>query len=357
MTAILDTFRDRIRAATASGTPLRLRGSGTKDFYGQDPVGEILDTRAHAGIVAYDPAELVITARCGTPLADVATALAEQRQMLPFEPPAFGPAATFGGTVAAGLSGPRRQAVGALRDFVLGAVVMDGRGDIMHFGGQVMKNVAGYDVSRLLAGSLGTLGLVLEVSMKVLPLPVAHQTLRFELDEAQALLQVNRWGGQPLPITATAWTDNVLHVRLAGAAAAVSAAIGRLGGTPIDETEAHVLWSSLREQSHPWFAPALQGQTLWRIAVPSTAPVLSLPGTQLIEWGGGQRWWLTDAPAATVRAAAQAAGGHATLFRNGNKADGVFTPLSAPIAAIHTRLKDAFDPARIFNRGRMYPEF
>lgn len=357
MTAILDTFRDRIQAATASGTPLRLRGSGSKDFYGQALVGDILDTRAHAGIVAYDPAELVITARCGTPLADVAAALAEHRQMLPFEPPTFGPEATFGGTIAAGLSGPRRQAVGALRDFVLGAVVMDGRGDVMHFGGQVMKNVAGYDVSRLLAGSLGTLGLLLEVSMKVLPLPVAHQTLRFELDEAEALLQVNRWGGQPLPITASAWADNVLHVRLAGAAAAVSAAIAKLGGTPIDEAEALVLWHGLREQSHPWFAPAMQGQVLWRVAVPSTAPALSLPGAQLIEWGGGQRWWLTDAPAAKVRAVAQAAGGHATLFRNGNKADGVFTPLSGPLAAIHTRLKDAFDPARIFNRGRMYPEF
>lgn len=357
MPDILDTFRDRIRAATADRTPLRLRGSGSKDFYGQTFDGTLFETRGYTGIVTYDPAELVITARCGTPLAEIEATLAAQRQMLAFEPPAFGNDATLGGVVASGLSGPRRQAVGALRDFVLGAVVMDGRGDIMHFGGQVMKNVAGYDVSRLMAGSLGTLGLILEVSLKVLPLPVAQQTLRFDFDESAALLQINRWGGQPLPITASAWHDNTLYVRLGGAAAAVSAARSKMEGTPVDADEAAALWTSLREQTHRWFAPALKGEPLWRVAVPPTAPALTLAGTQLIEWGGGQRWWRTDAPAATVRAAAQAVGGHATLFRNGSQTDGVFTPLSAPLAAIHTRLKRAFDPAGIFNRGRMYPEF
>jgi glycolate oxidase FAD binding subunit len=360
MTTHLDSFRDRIQAATASGTPLCLRGSGSKDFYGQTLTGDILDTRAHSGIVAYDPAELVITARCGTPLQEIANVLADQRQMLAFEPPAFGPEATFGGVVAAGLSGPRRQAVGALRDFVLGAVVMDGRGDVLHFGGQVMKNVAGYDVSRLLAGSLGTLGLLLEVSVKVLPIPVAEETLSFEMDEATALLQINRWGGQPLPITASVWHDNQLFVRLGGAAAAVSAAKARLGGAGLDQPSADALWHAVREQTHAWFAPARQGRALWRIAVPSTAPALQLEGTQLIEWGGGQRWWLTNAPSAVVRNVAQAAGGHATLFRNGDAADrtaGVFTAVSAPLAAIHTRLKQAFDPAGIFNRGRLYSEF
>lgn len=357
MTSTLDTFRDRIQEASAKGTALRLRGGGTKDFYGQQLDGDILDTRAHTGIVDYDPAELVITARCGTPLAEIEATLAERRQALAFEPPHFGPDATFGGAVASGLSGPRRQSVGALRDFVLGAVAMDSRGAVMHFGGQVMKNVAGYDVSRLLAGSLGTLGLLLEISIKVLPLPFEEQTLRFDFDDATALARLNQWGGQPLPLAASMWCGNTLYVRLAGATAAVKAAIARLGGTLVDPAEASALWIDLREQTHAWFAPAHAGQTLWRIAVPTTAPALNLPGTQLVEWGGGQRWWLTEADAATVRAAAHAAGGHATLFRNGNKGDGVFTPLSAPIAAIHTRLKDAFDPARIFNRGRMYPEF
>ncbi|MGY8525931.1 glycolate oxidase subunit GlcE [Paracidovorax citrulli] len=356
--AILDAFRDAIRRASASRTPLRLAGGRSKDFYGQTPAGELLDTRAYAGIVDYDPAELVITARCGTPLAEIEAALAERRQMLAFEPPHFG-AATLGGAVAAGLSGPRRQAVGALRDFVLGVSLMDGRGDVLHFGGQVMKNVAGYDVSRLVAGSMGTLGLILDVSLKVLPLPFDDATLRFELAQGEALQRLNEWGGQPLPIAASAWHDGVLWVRLSGAAAALRAARARLGGEAVESDHALPFWQQLREQTHPFFAPAQAGVPLWRLAVATTAAPLALPGegAQLIEWGGGQRWWLPSqpVPAAQVRAVAQAAGGHATLFRNGDKDDGVFTPLAAPLAAIQTRLKAAFDPAGIFNPGRMYP--
>ena len=362
--ATLTAFRDAIRHATDTRAPLRLRGGGSKDFYGQQLQGDVLDTRAYAGIVDYDPPELVITARCGTPLAEIEAALAERRQMLAFEPPHFstgasgGNVATLGGAVAAGLSGPRRQAVGALRDFVLGTQVMDGRGDILNFGGQVMKNVAGYDVSRLMSGSLGTLGLILEVSLKVLPMPFDDATLRFALGEAEALDRLNQWGGQPLPIAASAWHDGVLHLRLSGAAAALRAARARLGGEAVEPGEADALWRALREQGHPFFAPVQAGRALWRIAVPTTAAPLALPGGQLIEWGGGQRWWLGGADSAAdgtiVRAAAKAAGGHATLFRNGDKSVGVFTPLSAPLAAIHQRLKASFDPARIFNPQRMY---
>lgn len=240
-----------------------------------------------------------------------------------------------------------------MRDFMLGVVMMDGRGQELTFGGQVMKNVAGYDVARLLAGSLGTLGLILEASVKVMPLPFAETTLRFSYDEATALNQLNSWGGLPMPLAGSVWQDGVLHLRLSGAEAAVKSACQRLGGERLDDAAA--LWLSLREQNHAFFAPALnQSASLWRLAVPTTAPALSLPGTQLIEWGGGQRWWLTDAPAATVRAAAQAVGGHATLFRNGSKPDGVFTPLPAPMLAIHKNLKQSFDPAGIFNPGRMY---
>lgn len=364
MQAILDAYRDAIHRATEARTPLCLRGGGSKDFYGQQPSGDVLDTRGYAGIVDYDPAELVITARCGTPLSEIEATLAEHRQMLAFEPPHFSAAgtATLGGAVAAGLSGPRRQSAGALRDFVLGAQLMDGRGDIMNFGGQVMKNVAGYDVSRLLAGSLGTLGLILEVSLKVLPIPFDDATLCFALSQDDALDKLNTWGGQPLPVAASAWHDGMLHVRLSGAAAAVRAAREKLGGDAVDTAEAAVLWQALREQAHGFFAPAQAGRALWRIAVPTTAAVLPLPGAQLVEWGGGQRWWVgpdngvaTASTADTVRAAAQAAGGHATLFRHGDKAVGVFTPLASPLMAIHQRLKATFDPAGIFNPQRMYP--
>ncbi|MBB3005578.1 glycolate oxidase subunit GlcE [Cupriavidus alkaliphilus] len=365
MQATLDAFRDAVRQATETRTALRLRGGGSKDFYGQPPQGQLLDTRAYTGIVDYDPAELVITARCGTPLAEIEAALAEKRQILAFEPPHFAlpgqpSVATLGGAVAAGLSGPRRQSVGALRDFVLGAQLMDGRGEVMDFGGQVMKNVAGYDVSRLLAGSLGTLGLILQVSVKVLPAPFDEATLRFEMAQAEAVRQLNQWGGQPLPLASSVWHAGVLHVRLSGAGAAVHAACARLGGERLDAAPAAALWQSLREQTHPFFAPAHAGRALWRLAVPTVAAPLALPGAQLLEWGCGQRWWLPEegsakADAESVRAVAQAAGGHATLFRHGDKSMGVFTPLASPLAAIHRRLKETFDPAGIFNPQRMYP--
>ncbi|ANH71580.1 FAD binding domain protein [Ralstonia insidiosa] len=362
-------FRDAIAQAADSRTPLTLRGGGTKDFYGRAPApqGTTLDTREWSGIVDYDCAELVITARSGTPLAEIEAALAEHKQMLAFEPPHFaadGKQATVGGAFASGLSGPRRQSVGALRDFVLGAVAMDGRGDLLNFGGQVMKNVAGYDVSRLMAGALGTLGLVVQVSLKVLPMPFCDATLRFALPQAEAIDTLNRWGGQPLPIAASAWIDGALWVRLSGADAAVRAAITKLGGERVDDAEAASFWRDLREQSHAFFARATQGSLpLWRIALPPATPPLALghasADEQLVEWGGGQRWWIDTAstPADTIRDAANKAGGHATLFRNGDRASDVFTPVAAPLMAVHKRLKDSFDPHGIFNPGRLYADF
>ena len=360
--ATLASFRDAIRQAGDSRTPLRLRGGGSKDFYGQALAGNVLDTRAYRGIVDYDPAELVITARCGTPLAEIEDALAARRQMLAFEPPHFAArgqasAATLGGAVAAGLSGPRRQSVGALRDFVLGAKLMDGRGHVLNFGGQVMKNVAGYDVSRMLAGSLGTLGLILEVSLKVLPQPFAELTLQFEMNAVDAVRKLNEWGGQPLPITGSAWRSDLLVIRLAGASAAIKAARVKMGGELVDAIHAAKFWHAIREQTDNFFADAGPGQALWRLAVPSTAEPHRLPGKQLIEWGGAQRWWITDADAQIVRSAARQDGGHATLFRYGEPGVGVFTPLPAPVMRIHRNLKSVFDPAGIFNPGRMYPEF
>jgi len=356
MQAIAQQFQERIHAATAGCTPLRIRGGGTKDWYGQSLAGEMFDTRAYSGVVSYEPTELVITARCGTPLAEVEALLAQQRQMLAFEPPRYGAESTIGGVVASALSGPRRASAGAVRDFVLGAVMMDGHGEALRFGGQVMKNVAGYDVSRLLAGSLGTLGLILEVSLKVLPMPVSEATLRFEMEEIEALRRLNEWAGKPLPISASGWYRGVLTVRLSGAEAAVAAALGQLGGEQMDSSEAAAFWDSLRDQTHPHFS----GGSVWRLSVPSVASALVLKGEQLIGWGGAQRWLKLDADAdeaevtAGIRRTVSAAGGHATLFRGGDKSVGVFHPLPPALMQIHERLKASFDPAGIFNPGRMY---
>lgn len=350
----LQLFTEQIQAATAQNMPLCLQGGGSKQWYGQVPQGHLLDTRPYTGIVAYEPTELVITARCGTPLSEIEAALAQQNQMLAFEPPHFSGAATVGGMVAAGLSGPRRASAGAVRDFVLGAVLMDGKGEVLHFGGQVMKNVAGYDVSRLLVGSLGMLGLILEVSLKVLPKPFAETTLAFAFSEADALRHLNQWGGQSLPISASAWHVGRLLLRLSGAEAAVRAAKQKLGGEEI--TQADALWTSIREQSHAFFTPDNE-HALWRLSVPSDTPSLSLNGKTMIEWGGAQRWLLTDEAPQKIRDVVAQAGGHVTLFRGGDKSQGVFTPLSAPVAQIHRRLKDSFDPAGIFNSGRMYSDF
>ena len=355
MQAIVEQFRQQILAASAAGRPLRLRGGGTKDWYGQQLDGEVLDTRAYAGIIDYEPTELVITARCGTPLAEIEAALAARNQMLAFEPPHFGAGATVGGVVASALSGPRRASAGALRDFVLGAVLMDGHGERLAFGGQVMKNVAGYDVSRLLAGSMGTLGLILEVSLKVLPLPLREATLRLACAEIAALRLLNEWAGQPLPISASCWHDGVLSVRLSGAEAAVSAALQSLGGELLAPDDAAAFWLSLREQTHAFFAGA---GSLWRLSLPPHASAVILKGRQLVEWGGAQRWLKLDGDADAaggqrIRQAVAALGGHATLFRGGDKAVGVFHPLAPAVEKIHQRLRQAFDPAGIFNPHRM----
>ena len=370
----LQSIVERIRAATADGTPLRIRGGGTKDFYGNaahPPPGDaLIDTRPLAGIVSYEPSELVVTVRAGTPLAELEALLAEQGQCLPFEPPHFRTAendrATVGGMVAAGLSGPARANVGAVRDYVLGATLVDGRGEVLSFGGQVIKNVAGYDVSRVLAGSLGTLGLIAEVSLKVLPVPPAETTLRFECTQAEALDLLNGWGGRPLPLNASCWVleeagrdVGALYLRLRGAVAAVEAACGQLGGQV--QPDAAVEWALCREQQLPWFidGAASGGLDLWRVSVPQTAPVLALDSAPLIEWHGGQRWYFArPGEGAGIRAVAKDVGGHATLFRMaGAEAPSLpvprFTPLPPTLERIHRALQREFDPAGIFNRGRL----
>ena len=347
----LTRLRSRVRAATDERTPLRIRAGGTKDFYGNATTGELLDPRELRGIVDYAPTELVVTVRAGTPLAELEALLAEHNQLLPFEPPHFGETATVGGAIAAGIAGPRRVAAGSIRDFILGASVVDGRGDLLSFGGRVMKNVAGYDMARVLAGSLGTLGVLIDVSLKVLPRPVAECTLRFEIDEATAIRQLNEWAGQPLPISASAWLDGSLWLRLSGARAAVDAAQARLGGSAVDSAERW--WADLREQRHPYFG-SVGRSAIWRLAVPPTTPPLGL-GATLIEWHGGQRWVFGDLPADEIRARCAAVGGHITRFRGGNDRIPAFHPLDPVLARLNTRLKAEFDPAGIFNPGRLIP--
>ena len=357
----LQRLVDQVHSARAAGGHLDIRGGGTKSFYGEPAQGEPLHRSGLRGISSYEPSELVVTARAGTPLEELEAALAERGQCLPFEPPRFMAGGTVGGMVAAGLSGPSRASVGAVRDYVLGASLLNGRGEVLSFGGQVMKNVAGYDVSRLLAGSMGTLGVILEVSLKVLPIAPATVTLRFQMDQVAALDRINLWGAQPLPLNASAWWDGTLLVRLRGALAAVQAAIAQLGGEVIDPARASPFWAGLRDHTDEYFTraqAAVAGGTvsLWRVSVPPTARPLILPGEQLIEWHGAQRWLCTSASAAKVREAAQRAGGHATLFMSQHKQAGVFTPLKAPLERIHRELKNAFDPDRVYNRGRLYPE-
>jgi glycolate oxidase FAD binding subunit len=364
MDAVLARLVDQVQTARVGKGQFRIVGGGTKGFYGNELQGEPLDLRPLAGISSYEPTELVVTVRGGTPLVELEAALTERGQHLAFEPPRFtsssGPTGTIGGMIAAGLAGPARAAAGSVRDHLLGATLLNGKGEVLSFGGQVMKNVAGYDVSRVLAGSMGILGVICEVSLKVLPLPTATATLRFEMAQAQALRQLNAWGGEPLPISASAWWNDMLVVRLAGARAAVEAAVQQLGGESIAPAWAATFWLGLRDQHDEFFSSAQKaidgGAALWRLGLPQTAAPLTLPGEQLVEWGGAQRWLCTPATAAQVREAASAAGGHATLFRGRDKSAGAFHPLSAPLARFHRELKKAFDPDRVFNPGRLYAE-
>jgi glycolate oxidase FAD binding subunit len=356
--AVIASWQQRIRAAAAARRPLALRGSGSKDFYGNAPVGEVLDTRAYAGIVDYDPTELVLTARAGTSLADVERTMAEAGQMLAFEPPRFGPDATLGGTIAAGLSGPRRPYAGAVRDYVLGVRMLDGNGADLAFGGRVMKNVAGFDVARMMAGALGTLGLLLEISLKCLPLPKSVVVRVLDCDADESIRRTAAWAGKPLSLSATSHVDGRLRVRLSGATPAVAAAAAKIGGEADPDGDAH--FAAIREQTHPFFrAATARGRTLWRLSVKPTAPAKDLGGPQLVEWGGALRWLAADAgaDAQALRAWAAEHGGHATRFRAADRSGGAFQPLAPALLALHRRLKANFDPAGILNPGRLYPEF
>ena len=338
---------EQVNQALQTATPLRIQGGGSKAFLGREVAGEILDTRAHCGIVSYDPTELVITARAGTPLRELAAALDAAGQMLPCEPPDFGDA-TVGGMVAAGLSGPRRPWSGSVRDFVLGTRVITGLGKHLRFGGEVMKNVAGYDLSRLMAGSFGCLGVLTEVSLKVLPKPRLCSSIALEMDSEHALRRLAEWGQQPIPISGASHDGRVLRLRLEGGEGSVAAAHERLGGEQFDPA----YWHELNAQRLEFFT---SGQPLWRLSVPNNTGVLDVPGEQLLDWAGAQRWLKSDADGATIRAIASAAGGHAICYSHGLE-DSPFHPLPSPLLRYHRQLKAQLDPHGIFNPGRMYAE-
>ncbi len=336
-----------IETAAREGRALAPAGSGSKAFYGRRVEARALSIAGLRGIVEYQPSELVITARTGTPLGEIEAALAEQGQILPFEPPHLGPGATLGGTVACGLSGPRRPHTGAVRDFVLGVRCINGRGELLRFGGQVMKNVAGFDLPRLLTGSLGTLAVLLEVSLKVLPAPAVEWAGRLEATPEEALGIAAGWGRRPLPLTAIAWEGGVLRYRLSGNASAVAAARRSLGG----EEEDPAWFQDLREQRLPFFESP---EPLWRLSLPPTVPPPALEGRWLIDWAGAQRWLLSREEPKRVFAQAALAGGHATLFRGGDRQGRVFAPLPEHLLSLQRRLKRAFDPAGILNPGKIH---
>jgi glycolate oxidase FAD binding subunit len=358
MSDFIDDLCKQVELAARNNTQLRPVGGGTKNFYGGPLQGIEVDMRQWAGIVEYEPTELVITVKPGTPLAEVEAALAAQKQELAFEPPRLSAGGTIGGAIASGLAGPARLSRGGVKDYVLGCTLLDGKGQLLHFGGVVMKNVAGYDVSRVIPGSMGTLGIVTELSIKVMPVAPAEATLQFEMDVNKAISQSNEWLSKPLPISATFFENGKLTVRLRGASAAVQAAIKNMGGQEIEVQQAQAFWTSVRDQQHEFFS---REGDLWRLAVPPTTVDLAMHGQSVHEWGSGLRWFRADnssaANAEQIREMAKRVGGHATLYRTANEAARVhaFQQPDAVMLKLQRRLKEQFDPAGVFSINRLSP--
>ncbi len=340
---ILDAYENK--------SALKIQAGNSKQFYGNLITGELLDVSEHQGIVSYEPTELVITVRAGTRLTEIENALAESNQMLAFEPPAFSDKATIGGTIACNLSGPRRAYNGAARDFVLGCNIINGKAEKLSFGGQVMKNVAGYDASRLMCGAMGGLGVIMETSLKVLPKPQTEITLSHQCDINQANKQVHQWLKQSLPVSASCFYNGQLFIRLSGNQSSVLSAKNIIGGDSVKDAEN--FWLSVKEQTHPFFSTT---KPLWRLSLPSNHTPLDLSGDTLYEWSGALRWISSDEPAEKIRHALNAAGGHATVFKNNTSDTTVFHPLETGMLSVHKKLKQSFDPKNILNPGRMYKE-
>lgn len=345
---IADALAERVATAAHEQRPLCIRGRGSKPFYGHRVDAEPIDVAGHSGIVSYEPSELVLTARAGTALSRIDELLVSNGQMLSFEPPSFDGDASVGGAVAAGLAGPSRPWGGAPRDHLLGVRLLDGRGRILRFGGEVMKNVAGYDVSRLMAGALGTLGVLLEVSLKVLPAPIARRHLVLEMGRDAAVDWMRELARQPVPLTGACHVDGRLHLRLAGNEASVASWASRIGGDGPADTD---FWTALRDHRLPFF----DERPLWRVSLPAATPRLACEQDVLTDWGGGQRWVHSDVPVQALRDEVAKSGGHAILFRHGDDRTPVFHPLDGVRERLHRGLKRVFDPVGILNPGRQYP--
>lgn len=340
---------ERVETATANGRKLNIVGAGSKAFYGRSSSGELLDMSSHSGVIAHEPADLVITVRAGTTLDELDQVLSEEGQVNGFEPPRFGGKGTLGGAVASGLSGPRRPWAGAARDFVLGLRCLNSAGQQMRFGGTLIKNVAGYDISRMMAGSMGTLGVLLDISLRVMPAPKLERTQVLEMGRDEALQFMNRVAGRPLPLSAAVCVGEQVCLRFSGSEQGVTAACQEIGGEELDDASA--FWCSIRDHQHRFF---ISERPLWRLSVAPASPMLDLPGDWLLDWGGAQRWLKTELAPAEVFQAAAKVGGHATLFRGGDRDAEVFQPLNGALKTIHQRVKKELDPAGVFNPGRMY---
>lgn len=394
---LLDLIKEAGNNARERGVgsvdPFRIVGGGSKNFYGAPLSGTPLLTQGLNAVVSYEPSELYITAKVGTPLKDIEDALAKQGQYLPFEPPNFNGSATLGGAISGGLSGPARASSGSARDYVLGIKMINGRGEQLVFGGQVMKNVAGYDVSRVLCGAWGTLGLLTEVSLKVLPQALAEKTILLKLSQQRAIELLNTWGATALALNASVWhsqswsafsnsfsadlskDEGILAIRLRGALAAVHSGeqsvmnqCVKLGidAQALEGAETQAFWDAHKNQTHPFFKePRSADDCLWRVSVPQKTPVFQLEGVdpacgQCTEWNAAQRWlWAPVECGAQIKASALAAGGHATLWRvssahgEKDKRVGVFTKLSDVQRKIQKALQQQFDPWGLFDTGRL----
>jgi len=351
---------DQVNRAYGNGTLLNIWGGATKSFLANSDrdqnTAESIMTRDHQGIINYEPRELVLTARSGTLLKVVQKILASNNQMLAFEPPAFGAQATLGGTIACALSGPRRPYTGAVRDYVLGVRLVNGRGEVMHFGGEVMKNVAGYDVSRLMTGAMGTLGLLLDVSLKVLPAPEVEMTLVQDLTPIAARKRMIELARLYLPVSAMSYVGRFLNIRLSGTQSTIAATVDKIGGETIHEHE--TLWRDVQEQLHPFFK---SGKPLWRLSLPADNDWVDienyLDGDCLIDWGGALVWLISDEKPEKIFSHAETLGGHARLFRDNNGGVGSrLQPLSPGLLNWHKKIKHAFDPKGILNPGLMYKD-
>ena len=346
-------LQQQVEEANETAQPLSIQGGGSKSFYGRELSGKPLHTSIHSGIVDYSPTELVLTAKAGTPLKEIQDLLSENGQMLGFEPPSFTNSATLGGVIATGLAGPIRPFSGSVRDFVLGMKLITGKGEIMRFGGQVIKNVAGFDISRLMVGALGVLGVILEVSLKVIPRPAKQVTIRISQPDAnQAILFMNELCSQPYPISAVSWFEENIRIRLAGTKAGVQNAHDMITGEIDPNGEQY--WQELKEHQLPFFKT---DQPILRVSVPQAAPLFQDEDTkegQLIDWAGGLRWFRRELLDPHFVESVKSYGGHVTQFRNGDRDEDVFEPLSIELMKIHQNLKNAFDPERILNPGRLY---